>query len=178
MRRGPPRAAAPASSSLDNPWWRRRPLFVFVSSLSPHAHGVTSRSRLEQISLPAHRICCFASFSVVGQQGLVQRFTQHLTALFNLLAIPPPGAEDVFLALRCAGCARVELRLREAERQGPRWPQWLIHGPRSGGSSTRPPQDPGHAALGSRDFFRLIAALSIVPETSVGGRRRGVFLDA
>jgi cystathionine beta-lyase len=62
----------------------------------------------------------------------------------------PPGAEDVFLALR--GLRTLELRLREAERQGLALAQWLEHRPEVL-RVIHPalPDDPGHA-LWKRDF--------------------------
>lgn len=72
----------------------------------------------------------------------------------------PPGAEDVFLALR--GLRTMELRLVEAERQGLALAQWL---------SDRPevlrvihpalPDHPGHA-LWKRDFTGSSGLFSIV----------------
>ncbi len=72
----------------------------------------------------------------------------------------PPGPEDVFLALR--GLRTMELRLREAERQGLAMARWL---------SQRPevlrvlhpalPDDPGHA-IWKRDFTGSSGLFSVV----------------
>ena len=99
------------------------------------------------------RTCC--SGSCRGNEQWFERL--HRT--IDLMAIPP-GAEDVFLALR--GLRTMELRLREAERQGLTLAHWL---------SDRPevlrvvhpalPDHPGHA-LWKRDFTGSSGLFSIV----------------
>jgi cystathionine beta-lyase len=89
------------------------------------------------------------------------------------LAIPP-GPEDVFLALR--GLRTMELRLREAERQGLALARWLQGRPEIL-RVIHPalPECPGHA-LWKRDFSGSSGLFSIVlkpvPEAAVAA-----FLD-
>ena len=93
------------------------------------------------------------------------------TDCVHLMAIPA-RPEDVFLALR--GLRTMELRLREAERQGLALAQWL---------SDRPevlrvihpalPDHPGHA-LWKRDYHRLVGPVFDRAQAGVGGGGRRV----
>ena len=86
----------------------------------------------------------------------------------------PPGPEDVFLALR--GLRTMDLRLREAERQGLAMARWLGERPEVL-RVLHPalPDDPGHA-IWKRDFSGSSGLFSVilkpVPEAAVAA-----FLD-
>ncbi|HZZ25270.1 MAG TPA: cystathionine beta-lyase [Roseiarcus sp.] len=131
---------------LDNTW--ATPLFF-----SPHAHGVDLAVEAGTKYLSGHADLLLGLVSANAQ------WFERLHRAIHLMAIPP-GAEDVFLALR--GLRTMELRLREAERQGLALAQWL---------SDRPevlrvihpalPDHPGHA-LWKRDFSGASGLFSIV----------------
>jgi cysteine-S-conjugate beta-lyase len=131
---------------LDNTW--ATPLFF-----SPHAHGVDLAIEAGTKYLSGHADLLLGLVSANAQ------WFERLHRTVHLMAIPP-GAEDVFLALR--GLRTMELRLREAERQGLALAQWL---------STRPevlrvihpalPDHPGHA-LWKRDYSGSSGLFSIV----------------
>jgi cystathionine beta-lyase len=131
---------------LDNTW--ATPLFF-----SPHAHGVDLAVEAGTKYLSGHADLLLGLVSANAQ------WFERLHRTVHLMAIPP-GAEDVFLALR--GLRTMELRLREAERQGLALAQWL---------STRPevlrvihpavPDHPGHA-LWKRDYSGSSGLFSIV----------------
>jgi cystathionine beta-lyase len=131
---------------LDNTW--ATPLFF-----SPHAHGVDLAVEAGTKYLSGHADLLLGLVSANAQWFERLHGTTHLMAI-------PPGAEDVFLGLR--GLRTMELRLREAERQGLALAQWL---------STRPevlrvihpalPDHPGHA-LWKRDFSGSSGLFSIV----------------
>jgi cystathionine beta-lyase len=131
---------------LDNTW--ATPLFF-----SPHAHGVDLAVEAGTKYLSGHADLLLGLVSANAQ------WFERLHRAVHLMAIPP-GAEDVFLALR--GLRTMELRLREAERQGLALAQWL---------SARPevlrvihpalPDHPGHA-LWKRDFTGSSGLFSIV----------------
>jgi cysteine-S-conjugate beta-lyase len=131
---------------LDNTW--ATPLFF-----SPHAHGVDLAIEAGTKYLSGH------ADLLLGLVSANSRWFERLHRTVHLMAIPP-GAEDVFLALR--GLRTMELRLREAERQGLALAQWL---------DARPevlrvihpalPDHPGHA-LWKRDYSGSSGLFSIV----------------
>jgi cysteine-S-conjugate beta-lyase len=131
---------------LDNTW--ATPLFF-----SPHAHGVDLAIEAGTKYLSGHADLLLGLVSANAQ------WFERLHRTVHLMAIPP-GAEDVFLALR--GLRTMELRLREAERQGLTLAQWL---------SARPevlrvihpalPDHPGHG-LWQRDYSGASGLFSIV----------------
>jgi cysteine-S-conjugate beta-lyase len=131
---------------LDNTW--ATPLFF-----SPHAHGVDLAVEAGTKYLSGH------ADLLIGLVSANEQWFERLHRTIHLMAIPP-GAEDVFLALR--GLRTMELRLREAERQGLALALWL---------SDRPevlrvihpalPDHPGHA-LWKRDFTGSSGLFSIV----------------
>jgi cystathionine beta-lyase len=131
---------------LDNTW--ATPLFF-----SPHTHGVDLAVEAGTKYLSGH------ADLLLGMVSANEAWFERLHRTTHLMAIPP-GAEDVFLALR--GLRTMDLRLREAERQGLAVAQWL---------SDRPevlrvihpalPDHPGHA-LWKRDFTGSSGLFSIV----------------
>jgi cysteine-S-conjugate beta-lyase len=131
---------------LDNTW--ATPLFF-----SPHTHGVDLAVEAGTKYLSGH------ADLLLGMVSANEAWFERLHRTTHLMAIPP-GAEDVFLALR--GLRTMDLRLREAERQGLALAQWL---------SDRPevlrvihpalPDHPGHA-LWKRDFTGSSGLFSIV----------------
>ena len=131
---------------MDNTW--ATPLFF-----APHAHGVDMAIEAGTKYLSGH------SDLLLGLVSANAAWFDRLHRTTDQMAIPP-GPEDVFLALR--GLRSMELRLREAERQGLALAQWL---------STRPevlrvlhpalPDHPGHG-LWKRDFSGSSGLFSIV----------------
>jgi len=131
---------------LDNTW--ATPLFF-----SPHAHGVDLAVEAGTKYLSGH------ADLLLGLVSANEAWFERLHRTVHLMAIPP-GAEDVFLALR--GLRTMELRLREAERQGLALAHWL---------NGRPevlrvihpalPDHPGHG-LWKRDFSGSSGLFSIV----------------
>jgi cystathionine beta-lyase len=145
---------------MDNTW--ATPLFF-----SPHAHGVDLAVEAGTKYLSGH------ADLLLGLVSANEAWFERLHRCVDLIAIPP-GPEDVFLALR--GLRSMDLRLREAERQGLALARWL---------ATRPevlrvihpalPHHPGHG-LWKRDFTGSSGLFSIVlkpvPEAAVAA-----FLD-
>jgi cysteine-S-conjugate beta-lyase len=131
---------------LDNTW--ATPLFF-----SPHAHGVDLAIEAGTKYLSGH------ADLLLGLVSANEAWFERLHATTHLMAIPP-GAEDVFLALR--GLRTMELRLREAERQGLALAQWLEQRPEVL-RVIHPalPDHPGHA-LWKRDFSGSSGLFSIV----------------
>jgi cystathionine beta-lyase len=145
---------------LDNTW--ATPLFF-----SPHAHGVDLVVEAGTKYLSGHADLLLGLVSANAQ------WFERLHRTVHLMAIPP-GAEDVFLALR--GLRTMDLRLREAERQGLALAQWLsarsevlrvIH--------PALPDHPGHA-LWKRDFTGSSGLFSIVLKPASEGAV-AAFLD-
>jgi cysteine-S-conjugate beta-lyase len=131
---------------LDNTW--ATPLFF-----SPHAHGVDLAVEAGTKYLSGH------ADLLLGLVSANEAWFERLHHTTHLMAIPP-GAEDVFLALR--GLRTMDLRLREAERQGLSLAQWLEGRPEVL-RVIHPalPDDPGHA-LWKRDFSGSSGLFSIV----------------
>jgi len=131
---------------MDNTW--ATPLFF-----PAHAHGVDMVVEAGTKYLSGH------ADLLIGLVSANADWFERLHACVHLMAIPA-GPEDVFLALR--GLRTMELRLREAERQGLALAQWL---------SQRPevlrvihpalPDHPGHA-IWKRDFTGASGLFSIV----------------
>ncbi len=131
---------------MDNTW--ATPLFF-----APHAHGVDMAVEAGTKYLSGH------SDLLLGLVSANATWFERLHRSVELMAIPP-GPEDVFLALR--GLRTMELRLREAERQGLELARWLetraevlrvIH--------PALPGHPGHA-IWKRDFSGSSGLFSIV----------------
>ena len=131
---------------MDNTW--ATPLFF-----SAHAHGVDLAVEAGTKYLSGH------ADLLLGLVSANETWFERLHRTVDLMAIPP-GPEDVFLALR--GLRSMDLRLREAERQGLALARWL---------SDRPevlrvihpalPDHPGHG-LWKRDFTGSSGLFSIV----------------
>jgi cysteine-S-conjugate beta-lyase len=129
-------AAEGLATILDNTW--ATPLFF-----PPHAFGIDMAVEAGTKYLSGH------SDLLLGLVSANERWFKRLRATFDAFAMCP-GPEDVFLALR--GLRSLELRLREAQRQGLALATWL---------ATRPevarvlhpalPDCPGHA-IWKRDF--------------------------
>jgi len=131
---------------LDNTW--ATPLFF-----SPHAHGVDIAIEAGTKYLSGH------SDLLLGLVSATADWFERLRRSTETLGIPA-GPEDMFLALR--GLRTMDLRLREAERQGLALATWL---------SDRPevlrvihpalPDHPDHW-LWSRDFSGSSGLFSVV----------------
>ncbi len=131
---------------MDNTW--ATPLFF-----PPHAHGVDIAIEAGTKYLSGH------SDLLLGLVSANAEWFPRLRHTAGQMAIPA-GPEDVFLALR--GLRTMELRLREAERQGLAMARWL---------SERPevlrvlhpalPDDPGHA-IWKRDFLGSSGLFSVI----------------
>ena len=102
-----------ASLILDNTW--ATPLFF-----PPHAHGVDIAIEAGTKYLSGH------ADLLLGLVSANAAWFERLRRSTETLGIPA-GPEDVFLALR--GLRTMELRLREAERQGLELAQWLAGRP-------------------------------------------------
>ncbi len=98
---------------LDNTW--ATPLFF-----SPHAHGVDIAIEAGTKYLSGH------ADLLLGLISANKTWFERLRRSTEMLGIPA-GPEDVFLALR--GLRTMELRLREAERQGLGLARWLAGRP-------------------------------------------------
>jgi cystathionine beta-lyase len=146
---------------MDNTW--ATPLFF-----SAHAHGVDLAVEAGTKYLSGH------ADLLLGLVSANERWFERLHRTVDLMAIPP-GPEDVFLALR--GLRSMELRLREAERQGLALARWLAERPEVL-RVIHPalPDHPGHG-LWKRDFTGSSGLFSIVlkpaPEAAVAA-----FLDS
>jgi cysteine-S-conjugate beta-lyase len=131
---------------MDNTW--ATPLYF-----PPHVHGVDMAIEAGTKYLSGH------SDLLLGLVSANEAWFERLHRTVDLMAIPP-GAEDVFLALR--GLRTMELRLREAERQGLALARWLQERPEVL-RVIHPalPDHPGHA-LWARDFKGSSGLFSIV----------------
>jgi cysteine-S-conjugate beta-lyase len=131
---------------MDNTW--ATPLFF-----APHAHGVDLAIEAGTKYLSGH------SDLLIGLVSANEAWFRRLHRTVDQMAIPP-GPEDVFLALR--GLRTMELRLREAERQGLALARWLQGRPEVL-RVIHPalPDHPGHA-LWKRNFTGSSGLFSIV----------------
>jgi cysteine-S-conjugate beta-lyase len=131
---------------MDNTW--ATPLFF-----PPHIHGVDLAIEAGTKYLSGH------SDLLIGLVSANEAWFQRLHRTVDQMAIPP-GPEDVFLALR--GLRTMELRLREAERQGLALARWLEGRPEVL-RVIHPalPDHPGHR-LWKRDFTGSSGLFSIV----------------
>jgi cystathionine beta-lyase len=131
---------------MDNTW--ATPLFF-----PPHAHGVDMAIEAGTKYLSGH------SDLLLGLVSANETWFPRVHDTARQMAIPA-APEDVFLALR--GLRTLELRLREAERQGLAMARWL---------SERQevlrvlcpalPEDPGHA-IWKRDFNGSTGLFSVI----------------
>ena len=131
---------------MDNTW--ATPLFF-----PPHIHGVDLAIEAGTKYLSGH------SDLLIGLVSANEAWFRRLHRTVDQMAIPP-GPEDVFLALR--GLRTMELRLREAERQGLALARWLEGRPEVL-RVIHPalPDHPGHR-LWKRDFTGSSGLFSIV----------------
>ncbi len=131
---------------MDNTW--ATPLFF-----APHANGVDLAIEAGTKYLSGH------SDLLIGLVSANEAWFRRLHRTVDQMAIPP-GPEDVFLALR--GLRTMELRLREAERQGLALARWLQGRPEVL-RVIHPalPDHPGHR-LWKRDFSGSSGLFSIV----------------
>jgi cysteine-S-conjugate beta-lyase len=139
-------AAKGICTILDNTW--ATPLYF-----PPHAHGVDMAVEAGTKYLSGH------SDLLLGLVSANARWFKPLRATYDAMAICP-GPEDVFLALR--GMRSMELRLREAQRQGLAMAQWLAKREEVE-SVLHPalPACPGHA-LWKRDFSGASGLFSVL----------------
>jgi cysteine-S-conjugate beta-lyase len=103
-------AAKGLATILDNTW--ATPLFF-----PPHAFGIDMAVEAGTKYLSGH------SDLLIGLVSANERWFKPLRATFDAFAMCP-GPDDVFLALR--GLRTLELRLKEAERQGFAIAEWLM----------------------------------------------------
>ena len=145
---------------MDNTW--ATPLFF-----SPHAHGVDLAVEAGTKYLSGH------SDLLIGLVSANAQWFARVHRTVDALAIPP-GPEDVFLALR--GLRTMELRLREAERQGLALANWLKARPEVL-RVIHPAMEeyPGHA-IWRRDFSGSSGLFSIVLKP-VSEQSVAAFLD-
>jgi cystathionine beta-lyase len=131
---------------MDNTW--ATPLFF-----SPHEHGVDMAVEAGTKYLSGH------ADLLLGLVSANKAWFERLHQCVHLMAIPA-SPEDVFLALR--GLRTMELRLREAERQGLALARWLLDRPEVL-RVIHPalPDHPGHA-LWKRDYSGSSGLFSIV----------------
>jgi cysteine-S-conjugate beta-lyase len=149
---------------MDNTW--ATPLFF-----PPHARGVDLAVEAGTKYLSGH------SDLLLGLVSANAEWVARLKRYVDLFAILP-GPEDVFLALR--GLRTLDLRLREAERQGLALARWLQGRPEV--LRVMHPalaDDPGHA-IWKRDFAGssglFSVALKPAPETAVAAMLDGLEL--
>ncbi|ACB95236.1 cystathionine beta-lyase [Beijerinckia indica] len=131
---------------IDNTWGT--PLFF-----PPHERGMDMAIEAGTKYLSGH------SDLLLGLVSANARWYPRLRATYDAFAMCP-GPEDVFLALR--GLRTMELRLREAERQGLAMARWLAARPEVV-QVLHPalPQCPGHA-LWKRDFLGSTGLFSVL----------------
>ncbi len=131
---------------MDNTW--ATPLFF-----PPHERGVDLAVEAGTKYLSGHSDLLLGLVSASGRWAKPLRHTSHL---FSMCA----GPEDVFLALR--GLRSMDLRLREAERQGLELARWLKERPEV--SRVLHPaleDDPGHK-IWKRDFSGSSGLFSVI----------------
>ncbi len=135
-----------AAVLMDNTW--ATPLFF-----APHAHGVDMAIEAGTKYLSGH------SDLLLGLVSANEVWFPRVRHTAGQMAIPP-GPEDVFLALR--GLRPMELRLREAERQGLEMARWLAER-REVLRVVHPalPDDPGHK-IWKRDFTGSSGLFSVI----------------
>ncbi len=131
---------------MDNTW--ATPLFF-----PPHERGVDLAIEAGTKYLSGH------SDLLLGLVSANEAWIKPLRQTFDLFAMCA-GPEDVFLALR--GLRTMELRLREAERQGLALASWLAQRPEvSRVLHPALPYDPGHAVW-KRDFLGSSGLFSVI----------------
>jgi cystathionine beta-lyase len=137
---------AGAAVLMDNTW--ATPLMF-----PPHERGVDLAIEAGTKYLSGH------SDLLLGLVSANEAYWPRLRETFDAFAMTA-GPEDVFLALR--GLRTMELRLREAERQGLAMARWLAGRPEVA-RVLHPalPDDPGHA-LWKRDFSGSSGLFSVV----------------
>ncbi len=131
---------------MDNTW--ATPLFF-----PPHERGVDLAIEAGTKYLSGH------SDLLLGLVSANEQWLKPLRQTFNLFAMCA-GPDDVFLALR--GLRTMDLRLREAERQGFALAEWLKRRPEV--SRVLHPgleDDPGHA-IWKRDFLGASGLFSVI----------------
>jgi cysteine-S-conjugate beta-lyase len=131
---------------MDNTW--ATPLFF-----PPHERGVDLAVEAGTKYLSGH------SDLLLGVVSANEQWLKPLRQTFNLFAMCA-GPEDAFLALR--GLRTMDLRLREAERQGFALARWLQERPEV--SRVLHPgleDDPGHA-IWKRDFLGASGLFSVI----------------
>lgn len=131
---------------MDNTW--ATPLLF-----PPHAHGVDMAIEAGTKYLSGH------SDLLLGLVSANTEWFPRVRHTAGQMAIPA-GPEDVFLALR--GLRTMELRLREAERQGLAMARWLDERPEVL-RVLHPalPHDPGHT-IWKRDFLGSSGLFSVI----------------
>ncbi|HEY8579018.1 MAG TPA: cystathionine beta-lyase [Beijerinckiaceae bacterium] len=131
---------------MDNTW--ATPIFF-----PPHERGVDLAIEAGTKYLSGH------SDLMMGLVSANAAWSARLRQTFDLFAMCA-GPEDCFLALR--GLRTMELRLREAERQGLAMARWFKERPEvSRVLHPALPDDPGHA-IWKRDFLGSTGLFSIV----------------
>jgi cystathionine beta-lyase len=131
---------------MDNTW--ATPLFF-----PPHERGVDLAIEAGTKYLSGH------SDMMLGLVSANEAWNARLRETYDLFAMNA-GAEDCFLALR--GLRTLELRLREAERQGLAMANWFMARPEvSDVLHPALPHDPGHA-IWKRDFLGSSGLFSII----------------
>ena len=149
---------------LDNTW--ATPLFF-----PPHERGADIAIEAGTKYLSGH------SDLLLGLTSANERYWPRLHATFEALAIGA-GPDDAYLGFR--GLRTLELRLREAERQGLAMAHWLAGRPEVL-KVLHPalPEHPGHA-IWQRDFSGSSGVFSIilrpVPETALANMLDGLEL--
>ena len=146
---------------MDNTW--ATPIFF-----PPHERGVDLAIEAGTKYLSGH------SDILLGLVSATAEWLPKLRRVADLFAMTP-GPEDVFLALR--GFRTMELRLREAEKQGLEIASWLAARPEVK-DVLHPalPTHPGHA-IWKRDFLGSSGLFSIILNP-VSDRAVDAFLDA
>ena len=143
---------------MDNTW--ATPLFF-----PPHAHGVDLAVEAGTKYLSGH------SDLLLGLVSANAEWFPRLRKTRRSRSPIPPGPEDVFLALR--GLRTMELRLREAERQGLALARWLRSAPRGAARhASRPARRSRPRDLEAR-FQRLVGPVQRRAEAGAGGGGRG-----